>query len=131
MVSSNRIIIFRFWNKELIIDEVCEKLASLGIPALVFIGAMSATGISGAAAVTAALAALGSGGMIGGVITLIMLGGVLSVISRYGYSAVMISVSKKIMSNQNLTKEEMYEKIEGMWITKSLKARIKSEINKA
>ncbi len=112
-------------------DEVCEKLASLGIPALVFLGAMSATGISGAAAVTAALAALGPGGMIGGVISLLMLGGVLSVISRFGYSAVMISVSKKIMSRQNLTKEEMCEKIDGMWLTKSLKARIKSEINKA
>lgn len=60
-------------------DEVCEKLASLGIPALVFLGAMSATGLSGAAAVTAALAALGPGGMIGGVISLLMLGGVLSV----------------------------------------------------
>lgn len=44
-------------------DELCEKLASLGIPSLVFLGAMSATGLSGAAAITAALAALGPGGM--------------------------------------------------------------------
>ncbi|MCI6591517.1 MAG: hypothetical protein MSH65_02430 [Spirochaetia bacterium] len=112
-------------------DELCEKLASLGIPALVFLGAMSATGLSGAAAVTAALAALGPGGMIGGIITLLMLGGVLSVISKYGYSSVMISVSKKIMSKENLTKSEMYEKIDSMWLTKSLKARIKAEIDKA
>lgn len=112
-------------------DEVCEKLASMGIPALVFIGAMSATGLSGAAAVTAALAALGPGGMIGGVITLITMGGVLSVISRYGYNAVMIAVSKKIMAKQHLSKQEMCNKIDGMLITKSLKARIKSEINRA
>lgn len=111
-------------------DEICEKLASVGIPSLVFIGAMSATGLSGAAAVTAALAALGPGGMVGGVITLITMGGTLSVISRYGYSAVMIAVSKKIMNKQHLSKQEMCSKIDGMLITKSLKARIKSEINK-
>ena len=91
-------------------DELCEKLASLGIPALVFLGAMSATGLSGAAAVTAALAALGPGGMIGGIITLLMLGGVLSVISKYGYSSVMISVSKKIMSKENLTKSVIIDR---------------------
>lgn len=112
-------------------DEICEKLASLGIPALVFLGAMSATGLSGAAAVTAALAALGPGGMIGGIITLLMLGGVLSVISKYGYSSVMISVSKKIMNKENLSRPEMNEKIDSMWLTKSLKARIKAEIDKA
>ena len=110
-------------------DEVCEKLASLGIPSLVFLGAMSATGLSGAAAVTAALAALGPGGMIGGVITLILMCGSLSVISRYGYSAVMISVSKKIMHKQNLTKEQMFEKVERMPVTRTLKERIKSAIN--
>ena len=114
-----------------IMDEVCEKLASMGIPALVFIGAMSATGLTGAAAVTAALAALGPGGMVGGVITLITMSGILSVISKYGYSAVMICVSKKIMIKQHLTKQEMYNKIDRMLITKSLKARIKSEINRA
>jgi len=112
-------------------DELCEKLASLGIPSLVFLGAMSATGLSGAAAITAALAALGPGGMVGGVITLLLMCGSLSVISRYGYTAVMIGVSKKIMAKNNLTKEEMQHKVEKMPVTRALKERIKSEINKA
>jgi len=112
-------------------DEFCEKLASLGIPSLVFLGAMSATGLSGAAAITAALAALGPGGMVGGVITLLLMCGSLSVISRYGYTAVMIGVSKKIMAKNNLTKEEMQHKVEKMPVTRALKERIKSEINKA
>ncbi len=111
-------------------DELCEKLASLGIPSLVFLGAMSATGLSGAAAITAALAALGPGGMVGGVITLILMCGSLSVITRYGYSTVMIAVSKKIMTKNNFTKEEMYKKVEKMPITRTLKERIKGEINK-
>ena len=112
-------------------DEVTEKLASLGIPSLVFLGAMSATGLSGAAAVTAALAALGPGGMIGGVITLIFMCGSLSVISRYGYSAVMIAVTKKIMAKQNLSQEEVFAKIENMPITRTLKERIKAAVSKA
>ena len=111
-------------------DELCEKLASLGIPSLVFLGAMSATGLSGAAAITAALAALGPGGMVGGVITLLLMCGSLSVITRYGYSAVMIAVSKKIMTKNNFTKEEMNKKVEKMPITRTLKERIKGEINK-
>lgn len=112
-------------------DEFAEKLAGIGIPALVFLAAMSGTGLAGAAAVTAALAALGPGGMIGGIVTLLIMGGGISVITKYGYSAVMIATSKKIMVKQNLTKEEMYQKIDKMPITKNLKAHIKSEIDKA
>ncbi len=110
-------------------DEFCEKLASIGIPALVFLGAMSATGFAGAAAITTALAAFGGPlGMVGGVIVLITMGGGISIISRYGYSKIMIEVSKKIMKKENLSKKEMCDKIDSYHITKSLKARIKSEI---
>lgn len=110
-------------------DEFCEKLASIGIPALVFLAAMSATGLAGAAAITAALAALGGPvGMFGGVVALITMGGGISLISRYGVSKIMIEVSKKIMENENLSKEEMFKKIDSYPITKSLKATIKSEI---
>lgn len=111
-------------------DEFAEKLAGIGIPALVFLGVMSGTGLAGAAAVTATLAALGPGGMIGGIATLLIMGGGISIITKYGYSAVMIATSKKIMVKQNLSKEEMNKKIDKMPITKTLKARIKSEIDK-
>ncbi|WP_443737879.1 hypothetical protein [Treponema sp.] len=57
-------------------------------------------------------------------------GGGISIITKYGYSAVMIATSKKIMVKQNLSKEEMNKKIDKMPITKTLKARIKSEIDK-
>lgn len=110
-------------------DEFCEKLASIGIPALIFLGAMSITGLAGAAAVTAALAALGGPvGMIGGVVVLITLGGGISIISKYGVTQIMIEVSKKIMKKEGLSKEDMFNKIDSYPITKSLKARIKSEI---
>lgn len=51
-------------------DEFVERLAGIGVPALVFLIIMSTTGLAGAAAITATLALLGPGGMIGGIITL-------------------------------------------------------------
>ena len=61
-------------------DEFVERLAGIGVPALVFLIIMSTTGLAGAAAITATLALLGPGGMIGGVITLIVIGAGASVI---------------------------------------------------
>lgn len=43
------------------LDHVTGKVAGLGVPSLVLIIAMGATGYTGAAALTAALAALGPG----------------------------------------------------------------------
>ena len=61
-------------------DEFVERLAGIGVPALVFLIIMSTTGLAGAAAITATLSLLGPGGMIGGVITLIVIGAGASVI---------------------------------------------------
>ena len=61
-------------SKEDFMDEFVERLAGIGVPALVFLIIMSTTGLAGAAAITATLALLGPGGMIGGVITLIVIG---------------------------------------------------------
>ena len=44
------------------------------MPGLVLVVAISATGLVGAAAITAALAALGPGGIIGGIVTLGVIG---------------------------------------------------------
>lgn len=109
-------------------DEFTEKLASIGIPALILLAVMSTTGLAGAAAITAALALLGPGGMIGGIVTLLVISGGISLITRYGYSAVMIQVSKKIMQKEKLTNEEMLAKIDTYPVTKGLKEKIKSKI---
>lgn len=86
-------------------DEFVERLAGIGVPALVFLIIMSTTGLAGAAAITATLALLGPGGMIGGVITLTVIGAGASVISKYGYSAIITATCKKIMQKDNLTRE--------------------------
>ncbi len=73
-------------------DEFVERLAGIGVPALIFLIVMSTTG---AAAITAALALLGPGGMVGGIITLIVVGAGSSIIAKYGYSAIITAVCKK------------------------------------
>ena len=55
-------------------DKLVDKIVALGVPGLVLLIAMSATGWAGAAALTTALAALGGPlGMLGGIAVLGML----------------------------------------------------------
>ncbi|MCL1472425.1 hypothetical protein [Argonema antarcticum] len=52
-------------------DEVIKKVAALGLPGVVLVIAMATTGLTGAAAITAALAILGGpAGMLGGIAVL-------------------------------------------------------------
>jgi hypothetical protein len=112
-------------------DEFVERLAGIGMPALIFLIVMSTTGLAGAAAITATLALLGPGGMLGGIITLIVIGAGSSIIAKYGYAAIISATVKKIMKNNHYSKEEMCAKVDGYYITRSLKEKIKAEINKA
>jgi len=109
-------------------DEFVERLASIGIPAVVFLIIMSTTGLTGAAAITAALALLGPGGMIGGIITLTVIGAGSAIIAKYGYSAIITATCKKIMEKDHLSKEEMCSKIDKYPITKGLKEKVKAKI---
>lgn len=111
-------------------DELCERLAGFGVPSLIFLGAMSATGLTGAAAITAALAMLGPGGMIGGIAFLGIISLGTQVITKCGYSAIMISVAKKIQKKEGLSYEEMCERIDRFMVSKSLKAKIKETIKR-
>ncbi|UTC78175.1 hypothetical protein E4O04_09250 [Treponema sp. OMZ 799] len=112
-------------------DEFVERLAGIGIPALIFIIVMSSTGLVGAAAVTATLALLGPGGMIGGVITLIVIGAGSSVIAKYGYEAIISATCKKIMEKEHLSKDDMCARIDSYYITKGLREKIKAKIRES
>ena len=83
-------------------DEFVERLAGIGVPALVFLIIMSTTGLAGA-----------------------------SVIAKYGYSAIITATCKKIMQKDNLTQEQMCEKIDKYPITKGLKEKVKTKIREA
>ena len=53
-------------------DSIVNKIAGLGVPGIMLMVAISMTGLSGAAAITAALALLGPGGMLGGIAFLLL-----------------------------------------------------------
>ena len=82
---------------------------TLGVPGIMLMVAISMTGLSGAAAITAALALLGSGGMIGGIITLGVAVIVASAIFEFGFDALFRAVVKKLYEKEE-SKESLSQR---------------------
>lgn len=114
-------------------DKLIKRLAPFGAMGIVFIVALTsamATGLAGAAAFTAAMAALGPGGMIGGVVTLGIIGLVSSLAVDYGYDAIVLAIIKEQLKTKS--KEEIWNEIDKKkLISKSLKLKIKDYIDRA
>jgi hypothetical protein len=66
-------------------DEVVKKVAALGLPGVILVVTMGATGLTGAAAITAALAFLGGpAGMLGGIAVLGLTGLITDALAKVG-----------------------------------------------
>lgn len=113
-------------------DKLVKKLAPFGVMGIVFIVALTSAmsaGLAGAAAFTACMAALGPGGMIGGLVTLGIVGLVTSLAADYGYDAIVLAVVKEQLKTKN--KEEVWSEINSKkLISKDLKRKIKDFIDK-
>lgn len=110
-------------------EKIVERIVALGVPGIMLMVAISMTGLSGAAAITAALALLGPGGMIGGIITLGIAGIVASAIFEYGFDALFRAVIKKLYEKGE-SKESLESKIrKGPWSGK-MKTKAISELEK-
>ena len=110
-------------------DKIINKVAGLGIPGVMLMVAISMTGLSGAAAITAALALLGPGGMLGGIVSLLVAGMIASALTEFGFDALFKAVIKKLYQKGE-TKEMIKRKIEkGPW-SKKLKAKAISDLEK-
>lgn len=114
-------------------DKLIKLLAPFGVMGIVFIVALSsamATGLAGAAAFTTAMAALGPGGMIGGLITLGVVGIVSKLAVDYGYDGIAIAVVKEQLRTKS--KDEIWNKIsKNKFVSKDLKLKIKDFIDRA
>lgn len=110
-------------NINISLDELVSKLAAIGIPALVLMLTMASTGLAGAAAMTASLALLGPGGMIGGIITLLAGGVLAEVLVKFGTETVISLVIAK-MYKDGKTQEEIESQILKFHISKSLKLKL-------
>lgn len=109
-------------------DKIVSSIAALGVPTLIFIVAMEATGYAGAAAITAALASLGPGGMVGGIAMLGVIGLISRGISQYGFQAIFIAVVNELKVRGE-TKDSILIKIEKCPVSKDLKLKIKEHLN--
>lgn len=110
-------------------DKIVAKIAALGVPGLVLVIAIGATGLAGGAAITAALAALGPGGMIGGIATLGVLGLISEGIAKYGMDAIFSAVVIELYKRGE-TKEYILNKIQKYPVSKDLKRRLRESLEK-
>lgn len=108
-------------------EKVVSKLAGLGVPGLVLLVAMGATGYVGGAAITTSLVAIGPFGMLGGIATLGVIGLVSESIAAYGVDAIFRAVVKELYKKGE-TKQSILRKINRYPISKSLKLKLKNYI---
>jgi len=110
-------------------DEVVRKIAALGLPGVILLIAMAVTGLTGAAAITTALAMLGPGGMIGGIALLGVVGIAADALSKFGLEALLVGIYKERHSRGE-TQAKLYQEIEGLPVSGDLKRLLKAELNK-
>lgn len=74
-------------------DEIIQKVAALGLPGVVLVVVMATTGLTGAAAITSALAILGGpAGMLGGIAVLGITGLIAETLAKIGLEKFLISI---------------------------------------
>ena len=110
-------------------EKIISKIAALGVPGLVLMLAIGATGFSGAASITTALAAIGPLGMLGGIVTLGLIGLLSHEITEFGYDAIFTGVVKELYKKGE-TKESISKKVQGYKISKTLKLKLIDKIEK-
>lgn len=105
-------------------DKIVDKIVALGVPGLVLLVAMAATGWVGAAATTTALAALGGPlGMLGGIAVLILLALISKGLATYGFEKIFVATVRKL-HEKDVPKQEIGKKIQSYPISKGLKLKI-------
>ena len=110
------------------LEKVIGKIAGFGVPGLVLVIAINATGLAGAAAITASLAALGPGGMIGGIITLGAIGVIADALAKYGFEAILKGVVKELYKRGE-TKETIKAKVEKYPVSGGLKRKLYDKLD--
>lgn len=106
-------------------DKIIEKIVGLGVPGLILLVTISASGYAGAAALTTALAAIGGPlGMLGGIGVLGLSVYVSQAISKYGFEKIYSETIKGLLEKGE-TKESILKKIEKYPISKDLKLKLK------
>ncbi|MEM8777555.1 MAG: hypothetical protein AAGF26_01525, partial [Cyanobacteria bacterium P01_G01_bin.49] len=108
-------------------DEIVRKIAALGLPGVILLVTMSITGFTGAAAITAALAMLGPGGMIGGIAFLGVIGIATDALSKFGLEAILKGVYQE-RKQKGESSDSLCREISKLPISDDLKRCLKDEV---
>lgn len=100
------------------------EIAALGVPGLILLVAISGTGLA-EAATTAALAALGPFGMLGGILTLGVISLAVGAIGEYGFEAIFKGILKELIKQGHTVAELKHQvKYKYKLLSKSLKCKL-------
>lgn len=106
------------------LDKVIDKVVGLGVPGLVLIIAIEATGLAGGAAIVAALSFLGGPfGMIGGFAALALILLISQAIAKYGISKIVEGVVHGL-EKKGIARDEIKRKVNAYPISKDLKRKL-------
>jgi hypothetical protein len=109
-------------------------LVGLGVPGLVLLAVMAASGFAGAAAITSALATLGGPvGMLGGIADLIALGLASRALAEYGYPKVAEAVVRGLIAKGE-SQDSILRKLDSVprWVvSEAARAKVLSSLEAA
>lgn len=106
-------------------DEVVRNVAALGLPGVILVITMAATGFAGAAAITTALAALGGPfGMLGGISVLGITALVANALSKYGIDALLEGIY--LERSKTESREKLNKEIDELPVSWELKLKLKA-----
>jgi len=112
------------------LDKVVSKIVALGVPGLVLLVAMAASGWAGGAAIVTALAILGGPlGMLGGIALLCVLALISNALAEYGFERV-FEASVKSFRAKGMSKEEILRKVEGYPVSRAIKLKLRDALEK-
>ena len=110
-------------------DKLISKLTALGVPGLVLLVAVHTTGLAGGAVILAALASLGPGGIIGGIVTLGLIGLIAEGLSEYGMDSIARGVVGGLLKG-GYSPEEIMKTVNKYPISKAMKHSIEAVVRK-
>ncbi len=120
---------FSYGGSSVGLDTFVKKLAGYGVPSIVMVYLVATSGLTGAAAITASLAALGGPwGMIGGIFTLVLLKEISEYVAEYGMGIIMRGIAEDLKQKGKSNDEIIKEINEMPIISASSKSKIIEEI---
>ncbi|WP_414546343.1 GTPase [Nostoc sp. CCY0012] len=111
-------------------EEVIRKVAAMGLPGVILVVVMATTGLTGAAAITSALAILGGpAGMLGGIAVLGITGTLTDILAKFGIELVLMRIYEKRSEIEPI--EKLTQEIDKLpFISSGLKRKLTRIIDK-